>query len=95
MSIQKNVWQVDYSCGTLDAQQGSDGGVVLLVTGTITTHPGEAKELVQTFVQTFYLAPSLTTAKSGWNYSMLFLEDSASWNSLRIASLYRQRVTTS
>jgi len=49
----------------LDAQQGSDGGVVLLVTGTITTNPGEGKERIQTFVQTFYLAPALATEKSG------------------------------
>ena len=57
--------KVDYGCGTLDAQQGCDGGVVLLVTGTITTDPGATAQKVRTFVQTFYLAPALTTAKSG------------------------------
>jgi len=57
--------KVDYGCGTLYAQQGCDGGVVLLVTGTITTDPGATAQKVRTFVQTFYLAPALTTAKSG------------------------------
>jgi hypothetical protein len=38
---------------------------VLLVTGTITTDPGATAQKVRTFVQTFYLAPALTTAKSG------------------------------
>lgn len=58
--------KVDYSCGTLDAQQSADGGVILLVTGTIRVGvEGEADTTIQNYVQNFYLAPQATDAKSG------------------------------
>lgn len=59
--------KVDYSSGTLDAQQSSDGGVILLVTGTIQVGvEGDSETTVQNFVQNFYLAPQGKDAKSGW-----------------------------
>jgi len=57
--------KVDTSCGTIDAQESADGGVIMLVTGVVYAGvKGEPDFQVNTFVQNFYLAPQGTDGKS-------------------------------
>lgn len=53
--------QVDLECGSVDAQPSKDGGVILIVTGAMTSKEDKHSRM---FVQNFYLAPQETEQAS-------------------------------